>query len=181
MGDLFSIFSLNPALLDPVGGLLILVTAVILIIIKNKIDPWRYLDSLTPIFGALLPAYFLSLFASGNGFGTVTDLPWGINLWGAIRHPVQLYLLLFSLIPLITVLVYAPIKTIPSGSSFLLFSALTFIYLLFCATFQEPSLPTISGIRIDQILYWSGLLLMLILINIRINGSTLQVQDEIKK
>ena len=148
---------------------------------KNKIDPWNYLDSLTPFFGVMLPAFFFSLFASGNGFGTVTDLPWGIYLWGAIRHPVQLYLVLFSLIPLLLILVYAPAKNLPSGSSFLIFSAATFVYLLFCAAFQEPSSPTISGFRIDQILYWLGLLMMLLLINTRLNKRKLKVQDEIKK
>ena len=180
-GDLKSIFSINPSLLDPVGGFLILITFVVLIIIKNKIDPWHFLDSLTPFFGAMLPAFFLSLFASGNGFGTVTDLPWGIYLWGAIRHPVQLYLVLFSLIPLLFILVYTPAKNMPSGSSFLLFSAATFGYLLFCAAFQEPSLPTISGFRTDQILYWFGLLIMLVLINTRFHPRKLKVQNEIKK
>ena len=99
-GNLISIFSLNPALLDPVGGLLIGIGAVFLVISKQNTNYWAFLDSLTPLLGSLFPAYFLSRFASGNGYGVITDLPWGIHMWGAIRHPVQLYLAIFSLFPL---------------------------------------------------------------------------------
>lgn len=33
----------------------------------------------------------LSAFFSGDAFGIPTTLPWGIEMWGASRHPVQLY------------------------------------------------------------------------------------------
>lgn len=32
-----------------------------------------------------------SAFLSGDAFGTPTQLPWGVVLWGVKRHPVQLY------------------------------------------------------------------------------------------
>ena len=120
-GDLLSVLSLNPALLDPTGGLVIGIAAVILVITRQKTDYWLFLDSLTPFLGAMIPAYFLSRFASGNGYGFATNLPWGIQLWGAIRHPVQLYLAVAALIPLAIVLIYAPFKNQSPGSVFLLF------------------------------------------------------------
>ena len=49
------------------------------------------LDVLAPaacVFGMGLA---LSDLLSGNNFGTPTTLPWAINLWGALRHPVQMY------------------------------------------------------------------------------------------
>jgi len=33
----------------------------------------------------------VSAFLSGDAFGTPTALPWGVAMWGAKRHPVQLY------------------------------------------------------------------------------------------
>lgn len=50
----------------------------------------------------------LGAFLSGDAYGVPTSLPWGVELWGARRHPVQLYelvagfgvaLLLWRLLP----------------------------------------------------------------------------------
>ena len=177
-GDLLSVLSLNPALLDPTGGLVIGIAAVILVITRQKTDYWLFLDSLTPFLGAMIPAYFLSRFASGNGYGFATNLPWGIQLWGAIRHPVQLYLAVAALIPLAIVLIYAPFKNQSPGSVFLLFSAATFSYLLYFTGFQEPGSYTSAGFRIDQILFWIILLASLILFNSRTKSTPDMVQHE---
>lgn len=180
-GDLISIISLNPALLDPVGGLVIGIAAVILVISRQKTAHWKFLDSLTPFIGALLPAYFLSHFASGDGYGLATDLPWGIYLWGAIRHPVQLYLAIIAVILLIIILVYAPFKNKPSGSTFLLFSAATSSYLLFFTAFQEPAPFLIAGIRPEQIIFWLFLFAAIFLLNYRIQSSPAKVNYETKE
>ncbi len=166
-GDLLSIISLNPALLDPVGGLLIGASAVYLVIAKQDADGWAFLDSLTLFLGPLIAAYFLSRYSSGDGYGIVTDLPWGIELWGAIRHPVQLYQAASALIVVVIVLIYSPSKNLLSGNIFLLFSVSTFSYLLFFAHFQEPGLLMISGFRIEQIVYWLLLLAGLLFMNFR--------------
>ncbi len=179
-GDILSALSLNPALLDPSGGLVIGITAVIVVITRQKIDYWMFLDSLTPFLGALIPAYFLSRFASGNGYGFATNLPWGIYLWGAIRHPVQLYLTFTALIPLAIILVYPPIKNLLPGSTFFLFSAATSSYLIFFSAFQVPGSNTTNGIRIDQILYWVILFVTLFLYNFRIKTTPDMVYHEIK-
>ena len=179
-GDLLSVLSLNPALLDPAGGLVIGIAAVILVITRQKTDYWLFLDSLTPFLGALLPAYFLSRFASGNGYGLATNLPWGIQLWGAIRHPVQLYLAVAALIPLAIILIYAPFENHPPGSVFLLFSAATSSYLLYFSGFQEPGSYTFAGFRIDQVLFWIILFASLILFNSRSKSTPDMVQYEAK-
>ncbi len=48
-------------------------------------------DCLAP--GALLGLAILSVadFLAGDAFGSPTGVPWAIDLWGARRHPVQLY------------------------------------------------------------------------------------------
>ncbi len=178
-GNFLSVLSLNPALLDPSGGLVIGITAVILVVTRKKTDYWLFLDSLTPFLGALIPAYFLSRFASGNGYGFATTQPWGIYLWGAIRHPVQLYLAFTALLLLALILVYAPIKNPLPGSTFLLFSAATSSYLLFFSAFQVPGTNTLNGIRIDQILYWVILFVTLFLYNTLIKTTPDMVHHEI--
>ncbi len=180
-GNLISIISLNPALLDPIGGLIIGIAAVFFVISKQKPDYWTFLDSLTPFLGSMISAYFLSRFAAGAGYGLITDLPWGIYLWGATRHPVQLYLTAFSLIPLIIILLYAPFKELPSGSTFLLFSIATFGYILFFTAFQEPISILVSGFRIAQIISWLFLLSNILLINYRIRSSPIKEKNEGKE
>ena len=180
-GNLISIISLNPALLDPVGGLVIGIAAIFFVISKHNIDYWAFLDSLTPFLSSIFPAYFFSRFAAGDGYGLITDLPWGIYLWGATRHPVQLYLAAFSLIPLIIILLYAPFKNLPSGGTFLLFSIATSGYILFFTAFQEPRSTLISGFRIAQIISWLFLLSTILLLNYRVRSSPNKEKNEGKE
>jgi phosphatidylglycerol:prolipoprotein diacylglycerol transferase len=58
------------------------------------------LDALAP--GLALMFAFISLadLSAGSAYGAVSDLPWAIELWGARRHPTQLYELLAALVTL---------------------------------------------------------------------------------
>ena len=38
----------------------------------------------------------LANLANGNAYGLPTDLPWGVYLWNATRHPVQIYALILT-------------------------------------------------------------------------------------
>jgi phosphatidylglycerol:prolipoprotein diacylglycerol transferase len=180
-GNIKSVISLNPALLDPIGGLVLGIAVIFLILSKQKIDIWRYLDSLTPFLSTVILAYFLSCFASGSGFGTETDLPWGIYLWGAVRHPVQLYLSGFSLLTLLMLQNYGPFKNLPAGSTFLTSASATTIYMLLLTIFQEPGMLLLVGIRQDQFGYWVFLFIMLALLNYRIHSTALKVDYEAEK
>lgn len=166
-GNFLSVFSINFDLLDPLGGFLIGIAVVFFLISSTKIDYWTFLDSLTPFLGSILPAYFLSRFAAGAGYGLPTNLPWGLLLWGTTRHPVQLYMFCFALVVLTIFLYYFPISNQPSGSTFLLFSNVTFSYLLFLTAYQESTISILAGIRANQILFWFVILITLILLNSR--------------
>jgi len=93
-----NLFSLNPGLLDPSGGFAIGLVTALIIGKRKKLHPWKTLDSLTPLFAVLVVSISLSQFASGDAFGIETSLPWGINLWGAKRHPTQIYNFILSTI-----------------------------------------------------------------------------------
>ncbi len=64
----------------------------------KRVDPLELADCAAL---ALPPAQALAsigLLLSGEAFGVPTDLPWGIALFGATRHPTQLYLALAALL-----------------------------------------------------------------------------------
>ena len=55
-------------------------------------------DALAPALALGWAVYALANFLAGDAYGTVTNLPWGIELWGARRHPVQLYEMVAALL-----------------------------------------------------------------------------------
>ena len=86
-----SLISLNPGLLDAWGGVAGGMIVTLIYGQRKSLQFWPILDALTPLFLVLFIALGLSNLASGAGFGAPTQLPWGILLWGAIRHPTQIY------------------------------------------------------------------------------------------
>ena len=150
-GQVLSIFSLNPALLDGGGGILIALAAGYYLISKNKLDILQFLDDLVPFLAAGTLAIYLANFAAGAGFGTNTNLPWGIELWGATRHPVQLYFSLAGLTVLVLVLTdFLKYRQAP-GQYFTTFTILTSGYLTFLTSFQDPIGNLFYGFRPFQI------------------------------
>ena len=121
-----SLLSLNPGLLDPLGGLACGVLAGWIYTQRKKLPPWGTLDALTP--AAAVMAIFLALahLASGAAFGAETSLPWALELWGAKRHPSQIYEALAAV--LILLICWPGRKTWrqnPAGIYFLSFVALS--------------------------------------------------------
>jgi len=49
------------------------------------------LDAVAPGLALALVIIRFGAFLDGSGFGEPTTLPWGVYLWGEVRHPVQLY------------------------------------------------------------------------------------------
>jgi phosphatidylglycerol---prolipoprotein diacylglyceryl transferase len=91
-----SLVSLTPSMLDASFGVLVGVLTALIIAQKKHLPLWPTLDVLTPFFLLIFAGIHLANYANGDGFGIPTDLPWGIQLWNASRHPVQLYALLLA-------------------------------------------------------------------------------------
>ena len=163
--NLFSIFSLNPNLLDPIGGLLISAAVGFAYISHQRISLLASLDSLTPFFAVMAIALSFSNFAAGTGFGTSTTLPWGISLWGELRHPVQIYHLVSGLVALYLISVRIQTNDHQPGFTFLLFVSLTSGFRLFFSGFQETASLVGDGIRLSQLTYWTILAISLFLLN----------------
>lgn len=90
-GALLSALSLTPTALSwPEGGLIGGVVAIIYWS-RRRLPVGVTLDALAPGLAIALALERLGAFLDGRDFGEPTTLPWGIYLWDAVRHPVQLY------------------------------------------------------------------------------------------
>jgi prolipoprotein diacylglyceryltransferase len=157
-----SLISLNPGLLDPSGGLAVGVLAALVYGQRKSLPFWSTLDALTPALAGFLIAFHLSHLASGAAFGSPSDLPWAINLWGAERHPAQVYEALAAIAVAYLVWPRARRPTPgPQGRIFLTFIALSAGSRLFLEAFRGDSPLLSNGWRIPQLAAWAVLALSL--------------------
>jgi prolipoprotein diacylglyceryltransferase len=94
----------------------------------------------------------LAHLAAGTAFGSPTDLPWGIELWNARRHPTQAYELLAALV--IFCVVWFRKTNVPAGVLFLNLIALSAGARLFFEAFRGDGVPVFEGFRLNQIAAW---------------------------
>lgn len=161
--------SLNLDLFDPFGGLAVAIIVALMYGQRKKLPFWSTLDALTPFFAVLALGFGLAHLASGNSFGKETALPWGMELWGAIRHPSQVYEILASI--LILCLLWFQKADSPPGRGFLSFVALTSAARLFLEAFRGDSTLILGGLRAAQVIAWMVLALSIFLLE-RLNRET---------
>ena len=167
-----SLISLNLDLFDPLAGLMVAVLVGFVYGSRHKLTFWSALDALTPLFALFMVGLALSNLAAGTAFGSPTDLPWGIELWNAIRHPTQIYELIAAL--LIFAVIWFRKAGTTAGSDFLIFTALNAGARLFIEAFRGDSTLILGGLRQAQIFAW---ILLLVALGIY---ESLQTQEKIK-
>ena len=96
-----NLVSLTPSMLDTSFGVLVGTITAIILAQKKQLPLWPSLDTLTPFILFIFSGIHLANYASGSAFGSPTQLPWGIELWNEVRHPVQLYTLLLAALLLV--------------------------------------------------------------------------------
>jgi phosphatidylglycerol---prolipoprotein diacylglyceryl transferase len=89
-----SLIALRASMFNVGFGILLSLIVVFIIGQKKNLPLWPTLDTITPLLLCLSVGLQLANLATGNAYGIPTDLPWGINLWNAQRHPIQIYYLL---------------------------------------------------------------------------------------
>jgi phosphatidylglycerol:prolipoprotein diacylglycerol transferase len=88
--------------------------------------------------------------ASGDAFGAETTLPWAIELWGAQRHPTQIYEVLAA--GLIFWLIWEIRRKTPvAGALFLTWVALTALSRLAIEAFRGDSIIAFGSLRSAQL------------------------------
>lgn len=172
-GNLLNLVSLNPGLLDPFSGSLIAIAAIVIYMYRKKLPGWRTLDNLTPLFAVLAIAYGVSHLASGNAFGSPTNLAWGIHLWGSLRHPTQVYEIITASLILIAILILDRSGwSESSGILFLAFLSLTSASRIFIEAFRGDSILISGGFRLAQVVAWLVLAACLGIYGWRISNQT---------
>jgi prolipoprotein diacylglyceryltransferase len=89
--DPLQILSPTPGTLSLAVGAVIGIVAGLAYIQRRRISLLPLLDALAPGILAAITIIALGQFLSGDAYGTPTNLPWAIFLWGEWRHPVQVY------------------------------------------------------------------------------------------
>ncbi len=146
-----TMFSINPNTLDVRAGILIALITAVAYGVWNKLPLRPTLDLFTPTFALSAIGLGLSTLASGNAYGSPTDLPWAIYLWDANRHPTQIYYTLWALFAFV---VWWSIRKGDyfAGFRFLVWLTLTAAGALFIDAFRGDSVLLAGGVRQEQII-----------------------------
>ncbi len=146
-----SLFSLNTSTLAPVEGIATGLVAALIYGQRKKLPLWPTLDALAPSISLFAISVGLAHLASGAAFGAPTDLPWGIELWGAIRHPTQIYETIAAAVVFIVVM-HQRTRTPFPGYLFLLWTVLFAASRLFIEAFRGDSTIVFGSLRTAQLL-----------------------------
>ena len=152
-----SLFALDINTFAPVEGLVIGLFISLIISQRQGLSLRSTLDALTPGLAVFLIAWALSNVLSGESFGSPSDLPWTIHLWGENRHPVQFYDLFLALVALVFIR-QRPLDKWGTGLNFLLLLGLTSFSRLLTEAFRGDSVIWFGSFRAAQI---SSLLILL--------------------
>jgi phosphatidylglycerol:prolipoprotein diacylglycerol transferase len=175
-----NIFSLNPDMFNLFAGIGAGLIAAIIYGQRKNMLLWKTLDSLTPFFAVLFIAVGASHLASGEAFGSPSDLPWSIYLWGTNRHPAQVYEIMLGTFILIFVIIWSRRKTHRAdGILFLTFLALSALVRLFTEAFRGDSILTIFGIRTAQLIAWIVLAISLWALGKRFSRDQITTENHI--
>ncbi|MDO9087824.1 MAG: prolipoprotein diacylglyceryl transferase [Anaerolineaceae bacterium] len=159
-----SLLSINLDLFDFASGLLLSLLVVMIFMQRKNINIFNFLDAITYAFLVLLIFFFLAQFAAGNLYGKPSDLPWAINLWGAPRHPLQLYYLL-GLAPIFFLTFRSAQKNFQSGILFARTICSVSILVIFLDFFNGNSNNVIANFNTIQISAWTLMVILLVFIN----------------
>jgi len=150
-----SLLSLNPGLLDLWGGFAAGFIAALIYGQRKALPFWATMDALTPGLALFAVALGLAHLASGSAFGAPSDLPWAVELWGARRHPAQIYEIVGAALVLLAIWPGRGILLSDQpGTTFLTFLALTAALRIFLEAFRGDSTLLLNGLRSAQIAAW---------------------------
>jgi phosphatidylglycerol---prolipoprotein diacylglyceryl transferase len=149
-----NLLSLDTSLLDPFGGVAAALISVLIYGQRKKLAFWLTLDTFTPVLAVSTVFLGLAHIASGAAFGAPTSLPWGIDLWGAKRHPSQIYETLAA-IAILAVLWRKFGKDGAPGRVFLLFVTVNAGAHLFLEAWRGDSPTILGGVRVAQVVAWT--------------------------
>lgn len=148
--DPWAILALTPATLWAEAGLAVgLVTALVLGQRQGlRLRP--SLDALAPALAVFAAGLSAANFLSGEAFGAPAAVPWAVSLWGAMRHPVQLYEMAAAL-AVLALTWFGPWRADLGGRNGLLALAGLAASRVFLEAFRGDSVVWAGGWRANQV------------------------------
>lgn len=159
----YLLLSIRPGAFSLLPGILVGV-ALLVWYLRCKQVPYPHIGDALAIT-AVTVQIILSLrdFLTGEAYGLPTSLPWAINLWQELRHPVQLYEMGLALLVLGVLWVYQ--RRMPPGATFWRFLALFGVTKLLVEAFRADALTICPGFRIAQIEAFATLMIGLLVLS----------------
>jgi phosphatidylglycerol:prolipoprotein diacylglycerol transferase len=132
-------------------GLLVGAGVAAYLIRRWRLEPLALADSFAPAFAIMGIGIGLASLLSGDYYGVETRLPWAIHLWGAARHPTQVYLALACAANL------AALRRLrseghPPGFVFQVFLVILSLTLLLVEPLRADSPVIAAGVRTWQVI-----------------------------
>jgi len=143
------LFSIRPGTLALWPGLLAGAAAALFYLQRKAIGLAQVADAAAIGLCAALAMVSLRNFLLGSDYGAPTTLPWGIDLWLDIRHPVQVYEMILLLIALVILWRYQE-SALP-GETVWRFVAFYSTIELFVTAFRANFSTWMLGIRAAQV------------------------------
>ena len=85
------LLSLRPETLAVAPGIMAALAVLMAWLIRRGVGLAAATDATAVGVAAAIVIVKLGQFLTGTAYGLPTDVPWGVMLWGTLRHPVQLY------------------------------------------------------------------------------------------
>ena len=108
------------------------------------------LDAFAPGLALAMAIERLGAFLAGINFGEPTTLPWGVLMWGEVRHPAQIYEML-ALLVILAILLWQQDHRPFDGYTFVLFVALYAGSRLLLEAFRADATLISGGLRAVQL------------------------------
>ncbi|TFH37958.1 MAG: prolipoprotein diacylglyceryl transferase [Anaerolineales bacterium] len=161
------ILALNPNTLAPFEGLVAAIIVAVIYAQRSKMAFWATLEVLTPGIALFMIFVGLAHLTSGDAFGLESDLAWSIELWGARRHPTQIYEVLAASLVFIMIL-RIRLEQPFDGFLFLIYIGLAALQRFLLEALRGDSLIILGTVRGAQLL--SLLVIMASLIGLHFNA-----------
>jgi phosphatidylglycerol:prolipoprotein diacylglycerol transferase len=144
------LLSIRPGSLALWPGLLAGGAALLFLLRRKGVSLAHITDATAIGLTAALAMLSLRNFLTGYDYGAPTTLPWGVNLWAATRHPVQLYELA-SLLIVLVILWRTQLVALPGEIFWHSLALYSFVQLLVDA-FRANFSTWTSGIHTTQVM-----------------------------
>jgi phosphatidylglycerol:prolipoprotein diacylglycerol transferase len=164
------IIALNPNTLSPLEGIVAAILVAFIFGQRKDLPLWKTLDILTPGVAIFMVFIGFAHLASGDAFGAETSLPWAIDLWGARRHPTQVYEILAACLVLYFILRLNATSRF-DGFLVLAFSVMATISRFTIEALRGDSVIILESIRTAQLMSLIILVGSLILLHLRARRS----------